>query len=111
MLCGKQISGLPIMDSDLLFDSEKCRDTYRKLSSIYGRNISDMGLPDVINANFFFVDVVGLSDPSLSVKNQMVKIDTLNKLIKSCPTFSLSGTKKNHHAYWRWNDNCVLVES
>jgi hypothetical protein len=82
------------MESELAFDSEKCRDTYKRLAGIYGHNISDTGLPDVINAHFFFVDVVGLSNPSLSVKNQMIKIDTLNRLIKSCSAFRLSKTKK-----------------
>ncbi|TLX66510.1 MAG: hypothetical protein E6L02_05195 [Thaumarchaeota archaeon] len=87
MLCGNTISGEPIMDSDLVFDTEKCRQTYRKLSGVYGHNISDMGLPDVINANFFFIDVVGLSDPSMSVKKQITKIDVLNRLIGSCNVF------------------------
>jgi hypothetical protein len=93
-LCGKHITGTPLIESDLVFDSEKCRDTYRRLSGIYGYDVSDMGLPDVLNAHFFFVDVVGLSDPLLSVKNQMTKIDTLNKLVKSCPTFCTSKVKK-----------------
>lgn len=82
------------MESDLEFDSEKCRETYRRLAGIYGHNISDVGLPDVINAHFFFIDVVGLSDPSLSVKNQMAKIDTLNRLIKSCNTYQIAKVKK-----------------
>ena len=93
-LCGKQILDSPVIESDLVFDSEKCRDTYRKLAGIYGHNISDMGLPDVINANFFFVDVVGLSDPLLSVKNQMEKIEVLNRSISSCEAFQASKKKK-----------------
>ena len=87
MLCGNVISGKPIMDSDLVFDTEKCRQTYKKLAGVYGHNISDMGLPDVINAHFFFIDVIGLSDPSMSVKKQMTKIDVLNRLIGSCNVF------------------------
>lgn len=87
MLCGNSILGEPIIDSDLIFDSEKCRQTYHKLAGVYGHNISDMGLPDVLNANFFFIDVVGLSDPSLSVKNQITKIDVLNRLIGKCAAF------------------------
>jgi len=75
------------MDSDLVFDTEKCRQTYKKLAGVYGHNISDMGLPDVINAHFFFIDVIGLSDPSMSVKKQMTKIDVLNRLIGSCNVF------------------------
>jgi class 3 adenylate cyclase len=93
-LCGKIIQGKPILDSDLAFDTEKCRETYRKLANIYGHNISDMGLPDVINASFFFVDIVGLSDPSLSVKKQMQKIEVLNELIGSCDAFTMSKNKK-----------------
>ncbi len=93
-LCGKIIQGRPILDSDLAFDTEKCRETYRKLANIYGHNISDMGLPDVINASFFFVDIVGLSDPSLSVKKQMQKIEILNELIGSCDSFIMSKNKR-----------------
>jgi class 3 adenylate cyclase len=93
-MCGKQILGSPVMESELVFDSEKCRETYRRLAGIYGNNISDMGLPDVINANFFFVDVVGLSDPLLSVKKQMEKIEVLNRSISSCDAFQASKKKK-----------------
>lgn len=93
-LCGKEILGSPVMESELAFDTEKCRDTYRKLAGIYGNNISDMGLPDVINASFFFVDVVGLSDPLLSVRNQMKKIEILNNSISSCDAFQKSKKKK-----------------
>lgn len=53
-----------------------------------------MGLPDVVNASFFFVDIVGLSDPSLSVKKQMHKIKTLNELIGSCEVFASSKNKR-----------------
>lgn len=93
-LCGKTIQDKPISDSDLVFDTETCRETYRKLASIYGHNISDMGLPDVINANFFFIDIVGLSDPSLSIKKQMQKIESLNELIGSCTAFVKSKNKR-----------------
>jgi class 3 adenylate cyclase len=93
-LCGKIIQGKSISDSDLIFDTETCRETYRKLASIYGHNISDMGLPDVINANFFFIDIVGLSDPLLSIKRQMQKIEVLNELIGSCVAFATSKNKR-----------------
>jgi class 3 adenylate cyclase len=93
-LCGKTIVGRPIIDADLIFDSEKCRETYKKLANIYGHNISDLGLPDVLNANFFFIDIVGLSDPSLSIKKQMLKIEILNKLIESCESFIYSKNKR-----------------
>lgn len=94
VLCGKPVQGKAILDSDLVFDSEKCRDTYRKLAHIYGHDISDMGLPDVVNANFFFIDIVGLSDPLLSVKKQMHKIKALNELIGSCNAFTISKNKR-----------------
>jgi hypothetical protein len=87
-LCGNAVLGEPVIDSNLIFDTEKCRQTYKKLAGVYGYNVSDVGLPDVLNANFFFIDVVGLSDPSLSVKKQIIKIDLLNRLIGSCSVFS-----------------------
>jgi hypothetical protein len=37
---------------------------------------------DLIHAAFFFVDIVGLSDPSMSTSTQTVKIKMLNKFIK-----------------------------
>src|SRR5215831_2362245 len=93
-LCGKSITGTPVTDDDLIFDSEKCRETYRKLANIYGHDISDLGLPDVLNANFFFIDIVGLSDPLLSIKRQMQKIEILNQLIGSCEAFVISKKKR-----------------
>ena len=41
----------------------------------------------LIHANFFFVDIVGLSDISLSTKTQIKKIETLNKCISECKSF------------------------
>ena len=35
----------------------------------------------LIHANFFFVDIVGLSDPSMSTKTQIKKIEVLNRCI------------------------------
>jgi hypothetical protein len=46
---------------------------------------SKLGL---IHANFFFIDIVGLSDPTISTRNQIKKIETLNNLIGECPSFS-----------------------
>jgi len=37
---------------------------------------------DLIHAAFFFVDIVGLSDPTMSTNTQTVKIRMLNKFIK-----------------------------
>lgn len=42
---------------------------------------------NLIHANFFFVDIVGLSDPSMSTKTQIKKIETLNKSIADCDAF------------------------
>lgn len=42
---------------------------------------------NLIHANFFFVDVVGLSDPSMSTKTQIKKIEVLNKSIGKCEAF------------------------
>lgn len=41
----------------------------------------------LIHAHFFFTDIVGLSDPRLSTKTQIKKIEMLNKLIKECKAF------------------------
>ena len=41
----------------------------------------------LIHANFFFVDIVGLSDTSMSTKTQIKKIETLNKSISECKSF------------------------
>jgi hypothetical protein len=41
----------------------------------------------LIYANFFFIDIVGLSDPKMSTKTQIKKIEILNKLIKECIAF------------------------
>lgn len=41
----------------------------------------------LIHANFFFVDIVGLSDTSMSTKTQIKKIETLNKCISECHAF------------------------
>lgn len=41
----------------------------------------------LIHANFFFVDIVGLSDISMSTKTQIKKIETLNRCISECDAF------------------------
>ena len=87
-LCGKAIMGKPVLDSELSFDSQTCLETYKKLAGVYGSNISEIGLPsEVVNVNFFFLDIVSLSDPSLSVKKQIERIGNLNKMIGSCETY------------------------
>jgi hypothetical protein len=42
---------------------------------------------NLIHANFFFVDIVGLSDPDMSTKTQIKKIEALNKSIADCDAF------------------------
>lgn len=42
---------------------------------------------NLIHANFFFVDIVGLSDPSMSTKTQIKKIEALNKSIAECDAY------------------------
>jgi KaiC/GvpD/RAD55 family RecA-like ATPase/class 3 adenylate cyclase len=94
-MCGKPIRGTPLFDSEFPFDSIMCMETYRKLTALYGSNISETGLPaQVVNINFFFIDIVGLSNPSLSVKKQIDKIETLNKLIGLCDAFAKAKEKK-----------------
>ncbi len=39
------------------------------------------------NAHFFFVSIVGLSDPAISPQTQIKKIEALNTLISSCEVF------------------------
>jgi class 3 adenylate cyclase len=70
-------------------------ETYRKLAGAYGSSISETGLPlGAFNVSFFFIDIVGLSDPSLSVRKQIQKIEALNKLIASCDAFKASSGKR-----------------
>jgi class 3 adenylate cyclase len=89
VLCGKPIHGKALMYMENAFDSNSCLATYRKLSEIYGSGIApSYGIPsDAVNLHFFFIDIVGLSDPSLSVKRQMDKLTVLNNLVKACPAF------------------------
>ncbi|MGI0003964.1 MAG: adenylate/guanylate cyclase domain-containing protein [Candidatus Nitrosotenuis sp.] len=42
---------------------------------------------DLIHASFFFIDIVGLSNPILSTETQRSKIRVLNESIYSCNTF------------------------
>lgn len=85
-LCDSPIVGPVSIESGFSFHPH-CLDTYRKLGEIYGSH-SMYGLhPGVVNANFFFIDIVGLSDPLLSVEKQIRKIEDLNALIGACDAF------------------------
>ena len=87
-LCDKPIIGTPLVKSDFTFDSKECMEIYYRLENAYGSKISDTGLPsEAFHASFFFIDIVGLSDPTLSVKRQVQKIQILNELIHSCDSF------------------------
>lgn len=87
-LCGKPVGRTPVVESDFVFDTKKCADTYRKFYDAYGSSMPETGLPSkVVDIGFFFVDIVGLSDPRLSVKSQVQKIEALNRLIGECEAF------------------------
>jgi class 3 adenylate cyclase/KaiC/GvpD/RAD55 family RecA-like ATPase len=68
---------------------------YMKLAGAFGQaRVSDVGPSGVIDAAFFFVDVVGLSDPALSVRRQIEKIEALNDIIGHCDTFKKVSDKR-----------------
>ena len=89
-LCDGPIMGRASLADDSLESQyhPHCLDTYRKLSELYGSHILYALEPGVTNANFFFIDIVGLSNPLLSVENQIKKIEDLNTLIRSCDAYS-----------------------
>lgn len=87
-LCNGPIIGtIASAGSDSIFHPH-CLDTSRKLGDIYGSHILYALQPGVLNANFFFIDIVGLSNPLLSVERQIGKIEELNALIGSCDAYS-----------------------
>jgi hypothetical protein len=86
-LCEGPIMG-SVTSSEASLFHPNCLDTYRKLSAIYGSHTLYALEPGVVDANFFFVDIVGLSDPQLSVEKQIGKIGQLNSLIRSCDAYS-----------------------
>jgi archaellum biogenesis ATPase FlaH len=68
---------------------------YMKLAGAFGQaRVSDAGPSGVFDATFFFVDVVGLSDPALSVRRQIEKIEALNDMISHCHTFKKASDKR-----------------
>jgi KaiC/GvpD/RAD55 family RecA-like ATPase len=91
LVCG--VCTGPILGPAVKSESESpfhphCLDTYRKLGDIYGSHVLYALQPGVVNANFFFIDIVGLSNPLLSVERQIRKIEDLNALIGSCEAYS-----------------------
>jgi KaiC/GvpD/RAD55 family RecA-like ATPase len=94
-LCEKVITGTPFVESNFIFDTQHCMETYKRLAGAYGSSISETGLPsEAFNVSFFFIDIVGLSDPLLSVKRQIQKIQALNRLIASCDAFKKASSDK-----------------
>ena len=43
--------------------------------------------PDLIFANFFYVDIVGLSDPNMSTTLQLKKLKILHDYVTSCDIY------------------------
>jgi KaiC/GvpD/RAD55 family RecA-like ATPase len=94
-LCAKPIIGTPLIRSDFVFDSTECMEIYQRLENAYGSRISETGLPsEAFDASFFYIDMVGLSDPTMSVKTQVQKIEILNELIHSCDAFRIGSAGK-----------------
>jgi archaellum biogenesis ATPase FlaH len=80
----KPIHGVPLYYLDTPFCSEECIKTYKKISPFFPTIGPKPGLLDY---HFFFIDIVGLSDPHLVVKKQKEKIERLNGFIKECEAF------------------------
>ncbi|HET7148266.1 MAG TPA: ATPase domain-containing protein [Candidatus Nitrosopolaris sp.] len=92
-LCQKPILDVPIMHAGFPFHDYHV-ETYKKLAGVYGLNISEIGISsEVVDANFFYIDIVGLSNPSLSVSKQREKIENLFGIIKSCDAFKSDDLK------------------
>jgi len=87
-VCKSVIHENPISYSGLYFHVNHL-EVYKRLVGIYGLNLSELGFSsEVMDANFFFIDIVGLSDPSFSVSSQRQKIEVLNNLIMSCNAYN-----------------------
>jgi archaellum biogenesis ATPase FlaH len=83
-LDGRVIQHPPLYYLDLPFHSEGCARTYRKFMSVF----KDLDPKyEVLNYNFCFIDIVGLSNPELPVHRQKEKIVRLNEFISSCNSF------------------------
>lgn len=92
-VCKSKISENPISYSGLYFHVNHL-EVYKKLVGIYGLSLSELGFSsEVMDASFFFIDIVGLSDPSYSVSSQRQKIETLNNLIMACSAYNLEEKK------------------
>lgn len=93
-VCKKPITENPVFHQDMAFHKNHL-EVYVKLHGIYGDSgMTNIGQSTVLNANFFFIDIVGLSNPLLSVRKQIQKIELLNNLISICPAFRKNTEKK-----------------
>ncbi|MDP9490088.1 MAG: hypothetical protein M3P28_07835 [Thermoproteota archaeon] len=93
-LCKAPILEEPEYHLDMPFHHNHVK-IYMKLAGAFGQaRVSDAGPSGVIDAAFFFVDVVGLSDPALSVRRQIEKIEALNDIIGHCETFKKASDKR-----------------
>jgi archaellum biogenesis ATPase FlaH/class 3 adenylate cyclase len=93
-LCKAPILEKPEYYLDMPFHNNHVK-IYMKLAGAFGQaRVSDVGPSGVIDASFFFVDVVGLSDPALSVRRQIEKIEALNDIISHCDTFKKASDKR-----------------
>jgi class 3 adenylate cyclase len=93
-LCKSPILEEPEYYLDMPFHPNHVK-IYMKLAGAFGQaRVSDVGPSGVIDASFFFIDVVGLSDPALSVRRQIEKIEALNNLIGHCETFKKASDKR-----------------
>ena len=93
-VCKKPILQNPIFHQDMAFHKNHL-EVYSRLHGIYGDSgITNIGQSIVLDANFFFTDIVGLSSPLLSVRKQIQKIELLNNIISICPTFKKNMNKK-----------------
>ena len=93
-VCREQIDESPVFYQDLSFHQEHLT-IYMKLVNFYGNSkIAEFGSSGILYANFFFIDIVGLSDPVMSVKNQIEKIQILNNMINSCNSYKKDRDKK-----------------
>ncbi|MGB7632772.1 MAG: ATPase domain-containing protein [Nitrososphaeraceae archaeon] len=92
-VCKSKINENPITYSGLYFHVNHL-EVYKKLVGIYGLSLSELGFSsEVMDASFFFIDIVGLSDPSYSVSSQRQKIEVLNNLIMTCSAYNLEEKK------------------
>ncbi|MFB5600480.1 MAG: adenylate/guanylate cyclase domain-containing protein [Nitrososphaeraceae archaeon] len=93
-VCKLPIIENPIFHQDMAFHKNHL-DVYIRLHGIYGDSgITNIGQSIVLDASFFFTDIIGLSNPLLSVRKQIQKIELLNNIISLCSAFKKNMDKK-----------------